>query len=64
MGGESLWGIFKNKEFPLGDIHILFAGEIPETDLLVPCSEIEPNRAKLPEDKGSKIVLYCHGRIK
>ncbi|MBU05243.1 MAG: hypothetical protein CL877_04625 [Dehalococcoidales bacterium] len=64
MGGESLWGIFKNKEFPLGDIHIPFAGEIPETDLLVPCSEIEPNRAKLPEDKGSKIVLYCHGRIK
>jgi hypothetical protein len=64
VGGENLWGMFKNKDFPLVNIHIPFAVEIHETDLLVPYSAVELNQAKFPEDKGSKIVLYCHSRIK
>src|SRR3972149_2541694 len=51
--------MFRNKDFPLVNVHIPYDGEIAPTDLFVPYNEIEKNLAKFPQDKGAKIVLYC-----
>jgi len=48
-----------NKDFTLINVHIPYAGEIPQTDLFIPYNEIEQQKDKLPEKKDAKLVLYC-----
>ncbi|MEE8345747.1 MAG: rhodanese-like domain-containing protein [Dehalococcoidia bacterium] len=47
------------KDFPLVNVHIPYAGEIEETDLLIPYDRIQERIDELPQAKGSKIVVYC-----
>ncbi|MBI2848160.1 MAG: rhodanese-like domain-containing protein [Chloroflexi bacterium] len=47
------------KDFLLVNVHIPYAGEIPQTDLFVPYNEIEANLAEFPADKNAKVVVYC-----
>jgi len=47
------------KDFPVVNVHILYEGEIPQTNLFVPYNQIEQNVSQFPQDKGAKIVLYC-----
>jgi rhodanese-related sulfurtransferase len=49
----------KNKDFVLINVHIPFAGNIPDTDLSIPYNELEQNLSQLPADKNEKVVLYC-----
>ncbi len=48
-----------HKDFVLINVHIPYAGEIPETDLLIPFNGIKQHKDELPSDKHTKIVVYC-----
>jgi rhodanese-related sulfurtransferase len=48
-----------NRDFILINTHIPYEGEIPGTDFLIPFNEIDRHKAKLPNDKNTRIVVYC-----
>ena len=51
--------ILDAKDFFLVDVHIPEQNHIEQTDLFVPFDEISKQTDRLPQDKDTKIVLYC-----
>ncbi len=51
--------MLENKDFTLINVHIPYIGDIEGTDVSVAFNDIADNLNKLPQDKNSKIVLYC-----
>ena len=48
-----------HKDFILINVHIPYRGEIADTDLLLPFHAIDQYKETLPDDKNTKIVVYC-----
>lgn len=49
----------ENKDFILINVHTPYEGEIKNTDMFIEYDSLVANKAKLPQDKNAKIVLYC-----
>jgi len=58
ISAPRLHQMMKEKDFTLVNVHIPYAGEIPQTDMLIPYNEIMGHLNELPS-KDKKIVLYC-----
>ena len=51
--------MLKNKDFTFINVHVPWQGNIPKTDLHIAYDQIEQNEDLLPDDKDTKIVVYC-----
>ena len=58
ISAPRLHQMMKEKDFTLVNVHIPYAGEIPQTDMLIPFDKISAHFKELPA-KDKKIVLYC-----
>jgi rhodanese-related sulfurtransferase len=56
---EELNEMLSTKDFIMVNVHIPFEGDIPGTDLFIPYNQISQYLDELPNDKKSKIVVYC-----
>jgi len=66
ISADELNSMFKNKDFVLVNVHIPFAGDIPNADLSIHYDQITESSylSQLPADKNDEIVLYCRsGRM-
>ena len=59
VSADGLALMLADKDFPLINVHIPYAGEIEETDEFIPFDQIEQNIDKLPADKDARLVIYC-----
>src|SRR5689334_21136839 len=52
-----LRALLQHKDFTLVNVHVPYAGELPDTDLFIPFDQIQDHQAELPA-KDAPLVLY------
>lgn len=64
LDSKQLSAMLVEKDFVFINVHIPYEGEIKDTDFFIPYNKISENVSKLPQNKNTKIVLYCQsGRM-
>ncbi len=58
ISAAQLHQMMEEKDFTLVNVHVPYAGEFPQTDLLIPYDKIGGRLDELPA-KNQKIILYC-----
>ena len=56
---QELQTVLEKKDFTMVNVHIPLQGDIPQTDLRLAYDVIEQNLNQLPQEKDSKILVYC-----
>ncbi|HVO38855.1 MAG TPA: rhodanese-like domain-containing protein [Spirochaetia bacterium] len=59
LSSAELEQMLKAKDFFLVNVHVPYAGEIPQTDAFIPYNETVSRAAEYPKEKDAKIVVYC-----
>ena len=56
---QELQAMLEDKDFTMINVHTPWEGDIPQTDLRVPYDEIDQNIDQLPQEKDTRILVYC-----
>ena len=56
---RELQTMLEDKDFTMINVHIPWEGDIPQTDLRLAYDQIEKNLDQLPQEKDTKILVYC-----
>src|ERR1035437_980888 len=60
---DQLATMLQNKDFTLINVKTPYMGEIDGTDLYVPYDQLTANTSKLPNDKASRVLVYCRSGV-
>ena len=59
VSAQELQTMLEDKDFTMVNVHTPWQGDIAQTDLRLAYDEIEQNLDQLPEEKDTKILVYC-----
>jgi rhodanese-related sulfurtransferase len=59
VSADTLAGMLEDKDFTLVNVKTPYIGEIADTDLYIPYTELTARASELPADHAARILVYC-----